>query len=284
MYVFDHNTEWWREKFVRHGRNNGAATYSAEIVEHQLPIWESFFPDAVVSTCPSLHGQDVRGGLVVQYLHEYPRQNATGWITGKNDYLRARFDRVVFVTAYRSFHTRMAALGIESMFVPMTIDTEKVRAHVTADHYTGKNAVYFGNVQSPKAGQFQEISRAFKRAGWRLDVISYNQYNRFKSQTLDQAQSWDVLAQYRYGVGVGRCLLEMQALGLRTLVSGERFGGLVTTAAEYEVQHATNYNGRVTTFDDDPDSCIESFNAALVMPYAADVTIAQRTLLDQLGG
>lgn len=264
--MVDHTEPGWAARYsrshVRQGRENGAATYSREIVAHHIPVWRQVLPaGSVVASCPLLTGLDVRGEVAVQYLHTYSYLDPLGQAREVAGWMAGRCSRLVFVTAYRSLALRLEAAGFEALFVPMSIDVDRVRAHASVPEHEHGRAVYFGNVTRSKVVEHRRTVGILEARGWVVDVLSDGCLNGRK---LTQGEAWRQVSRYRYGIGVGRCALEMQALGLRVLVSGAEFGGLATTEGEWLAQRATNWNGRVVTFDRDPGACVDAWPSALV--------------------
>lgn len=273
--VVDHTEPRWASVYARRGRENGAATYSREIVKHHIPVWRSVLPrGSLVSTCPLLINRDVRAPLIVQYLHTFIYDDPLRDIRRVSEWLANRCDRLVFVTAYRSLRDLAVAAGFEAVFVPMTLDAEPVRKHRAGKSFRKGCAIYFGNVTKTKESAYERTMTALREAGWNVDVISNG---RMGSRQLTQSEAWEVISHYRYGVGVGRCLLEMQALGLRVLVSGVEFGGLMADEADWVAQRSANFGGRVATWNRDPRLCVEGWDAAIIRdpdpPSLAAVTI-----------
>jgi hypothetical protein len=279
LTVVDHTEPSWASRYAAKGRENGAATYSRDIVRWHVPVWERLLPEgSVVSTCPLLTSGDWSSPVVVQYLHSYQYVDPLGPAWEVVGHLGALAGRIVFVTAYRSLAARLRLAGMEALHVPMAIDADAVRASVgdVGERYDGRRVVYFGNVTRHKRALFAELRRVFERRGWRFDVVSES---RFDGQPVTQAEAWRILARYRYGIGVGRCALEMMALGLRVMVAGAEFGGLITTEDEWRTQWATNLNGRVVTFDRDVGACVDAFEHAMLVeppgPGVAELAIEQ---------
>lgn len=279
LTLIDHTEPGWADRYnrshTRYGRENGAATYSRDIVRWHIPEWERLLPaGSVVSTCPLLTGLDVEGPVAVQYLHTFVRDNPLGPIRDIAAHLAGRCDRVVFVTAYRALHALVRKAGMESVFVPMTVDVDTVRsAAVGVERFDPgeKRAVYFGNVTGSRKPEFERARMAFTRAGWSLDVISGGW---FEGRAIRQREAWAAAARYRYGVAVGRCALELHALGLRVMYSGAGFGGIAVDEQDWAVQEGTNWAGGTTTFDRDPGLCIGAFQRAMARPESSDVSRA----------
>jgi hypothetical protein len=261
VHVIDHTDPGWEARYVRKGRENGAATYSRDIVRHHLPVLRELLPPgSVVSTCPLLVEQDVAGPVAVQYLHTYSYRDALRQPRLVADHLAGRVGRLVFVTAYRALHARLTAAGFEAVFVPMAVDADAVRAHRSAEEqHEPRRAVYFGNLTRPKRRLFERLRGELTAQGWTLDLLSEGW---LEGRWLRQTEAWREVSRYRFGIGVGRCALEMMALGLRVMVAGAEFGGLATTPDEHAVQAGCNYNGRVTTFDRDIGACVDAWTLA----------------------
>lgn len=271
--VIDHTDPDWHARYMRRGRENGAATYSREIVAHHVPVWEQQLPDgSVVSTCPLLVDAELEAPTVVQYLHTYSYHQPLRQAELVASHLTGRADRVVFVTAYRSLHALLTLAGHEALFVPMTVDTGRVRAAASPEPlHPERRVLYFGNITRPKRALFAQVNQAFESRGWIVDVCSDGW---LEGRHLSQRAAWAAASRYRFGIGVGRCALEMMALGLHVLVAGAELGGLATTPDEHAAQWATNYNGRVTTFDRDLRVCVDAIELATAcdrdLPAAVD--------------
>ena len=265
LTVIDHTDPGWAEQYVRKGRENGAATYSRDIVRHHLPVLRELLPDgSVVSTCPVMVDAEVEGPVAVQYLHTYPYTQPLRQAQLVTAGLASRVDRVVFVTAYRALHARLQAAGFESVFVPMAVDVAAVRAHASSEGpLEERRILYFGNLTRPKRRLFQELRGVLEGRGWTVDLCSEGW---LQGRHLRQPQVWEAASRYRYGIGVGRCALEMMALGLHVLIAGAAFGGIATTDDEHATQAGCNYNGRVTTFDREISACIDALPLATPRP------------------
>lgn len=284
--IVDHNEPVWSRRYRRshvvRGRENGAATYSREIVTHQAPVWSRFAPpDALVSTCPLLSRvPDLPAApFAVQYLHTIRHPDP---LSEPREVVEALNCPVVFVTAYRALHYLMSRAGYTSLFVPMTVDTATVRAAAGPQpaRLEQHRALWFGNVTSKRQPEFRTMQAAFAECGWGLDVISDGTFNG--TTPVSQEEAWSIASRYRYGVGVGRAALEMHALGLRVIYAGADFGGIATTPAEWEVQQSANFGGGVTTYSRRRDNCIASYELGLTDPPELDSSHAAEVLRDGL--
>lgn len=263
LTVIDHTERVWSSRYLRHGRENGAATYSRELVEHQAPAWSVLADDVTVSTCPLLsHVGDLPGGdVAVQYLHTYAYRDPLQQADVVVREIGERYPRVVFVAAYAPLVNRLRAAGHEAVFVPMTVDVDRVVGLATgpglADSRPPEHIAYYGNITGSKLPVFNKVRRLVESNGYELHHVRG-----------DQSEAFPELAGFSYGIGVGRCALEMFALGLRVLIAGEKFGGIIVTPEDFWAQRAVNLNGRVTTYDRDPDACIDGLPSSLVPEWS----------------
>lgn len=280
MRVIDHTDEWWQRRRDRRRAENGAATYSRDIVTHHVARWAKLAhngTDLVVSTAPPLVAHpDIRGDMVVQYLHTYDYKAPTLVADRVTAALGGRVGRILFVSAYRPLVNQLTAAGYDAIHIPMRVDADWIRhlagpAPLDAGVYGSGRAVYFGNITPAKMRHFTPMVRQFEATGWRLDVVS---------EVGDQRAALRTLRSYSYGIGVGRCALEMMALGMRVMISGAKFGGIVTSVPEWEVQSGVNFNGRVITYDRTIPACVEAWDRVPDWSEAAD-TYTAVGVLDQ---
>lgn len=208
MIVFDHTHHAWRSLYDRHGRANGAFTYSKDICRWHLPIWREILSgDQSIATCGMVPG------VTVQYLHErtQPRLDP-----------RTR----LFVTTYKDISD---TLGPRGLWLPNLIDKDTMPS---ARPDRAKGWVYFGNLVGPKRAAVAAIEA--------LRPV-------FVSGVKDQEAALSQVSQHRLGIGVGRCALEMMALGMPVMIFGKALGGLILSEEDFRRQSEANFNGNVTT-------------------------------------
>lgn len=260
MIVFDHNDARWRS---RYRRTNGAETYSKDIVRYQLSNWQGVLgPHDAISTCPRLSNVNLKGseyGTVIQYLHSYPYQNALARVERIRSSVRCR--RLIFITAYKAFAKLINVRGFEARFVPMAIDVSEVRRHKTSQNEIENAVLWFGNI-SNKATVFESARLACRRSRLKLHVWANGEFN---GNPVTQAEGWQMASRYAYGIAVGRCALELYALGLKVIIAGRKVGGLAMNARDAELQTATNFNGRVTTFSNNMITCLREVERSAVV-------------------
>lgn len=206
MIIYDHTHPAWRVRYERHGRTNGAFTYSQDICRWHLPIWgELLGKDQSVATC------GIVPGATVQYLHERTQLSLSP-------------ETRLFVTTYKDLAD---ALGKRGLWMPNTID-----ADILPVHRPVKDWVYYGNLIGAKQKPIERLKKI------RFDLVS---------GVSSQSEALRRVSQYRYGIGVGRCALEMMAMGLKVLIFGKDLGGLILTPDDFERQREANFNANVIT-------------------------------------
>lgn len=276
LRVIDHTDEWWTKRKKRTGRENGANTYSRDIVTHHVGRWAKLAhnQEVVVSTAPPLVVHDIGPvDLVIQYLHSYDYATPLLVASRVRAVLEAQgVRRILFVAAYRPLVAKLVAEGFEAVYIPMRVDVDWVRHRAGPERtrFGPGRAVYFGNVTAPKRTHYDAFRRAFVKAGWKLDLLT----------TPDQGKALRQVRRYAYGIGVGRCALEMMGLGMRVMLSGQKFGGIITNADEFAVQSSQNFNGRVITYDRTVGACVEAWDQVPDWSEAVD-TYTAVGVLDQ---
>lgn len=264
MRVFDHNELGWKSRAIY---TSGALTYSKDIVKYQIPYWqEVLYDEDVLATCGKLSDLSVpvRCSTAIQYLHSWPYYTAVERIQQIQQGIKAK--NVVFITAYKKFQETLKLYDIKSVFIPMAIDVEKIRQHKKEP--TKEGFIYYGNVITDKIGTFNALKAECQGQKIPFDYISFGKFNG--EREVNQEEALDIVAQYKYGIGVGRCAQEMYALGLKVLIAGKNVGGLITNEQEYEKQLQTNMNSRIFTFSNDIYRCISNIDESLSM--ANDIT------------
>lgn len=256
MYLFDHTTESWRQ-----GSNaiNGAVTYSIDIVKYQLPEWEKVLgPRDLLSTAPPPHTLKLPSNInnAIIYLHSWP-------VNEDMMAFQTRFvfpaKNIIYITAYKPYCEVLRKNGHQAVYIPMSIDASNIQQYSTPK--TSVGFVYYGNITQVKQSTYRHIKRKCRDLRIKLDTISHNIYNGRK---LTQEEALSIVSSYKYGIGVGRCALEMHALGLKTIIAGRRFGGLITNEDEYTSQQEVNMNSRIVTYSDQIEKCLLNIDESII--------------------
>lgn len=276
LTVIHHEDPWWAERRAKTRVENGANTYSRDILTHHVHRWARLAEHmrVTVSTAPPLVAHKVDADLVVQYLHTYNYADPMSVPRRVTEALSSQgAPEIVFVSAYRPLVNQLNTAGYTAVYVPMRVDGDWIRhrAGTIPDKRFGEGrAVYFGNITPAKRRHHDAFVRSFRQAGWKLDLIG----------STDQGDALNRVKNYTYGVGVGRCALEMMTLGMRVMVSGAKFGGIITNASEWDVQSGVNFNGRVITYDRTVRACVDAWGQVPDWSEAAD-TYTSTAVVDQ---
>lgn len=293
LISIDHTEPNWSARYSRGGRENGAATYSRDIVRHYIPaikrVIDKHNLKVVVSTAPAFNLMDQshlpeQADIAIQFLHTYDYKKPLLRAKESLQASRQFSQQTIFVTSYRPLYLELIQRKFKAIFLPMAIDTQKVTevskgiSHV---HTKRPRAIYFGNITSAKQKTWHALRKEFKKNGWILDRIDSGKFNG--GEKLSQEQSWKLIAKYSYGVGVGRCALEMMAMGLKVMIAGPEFGGLITSENDLKLQREVNMNGRVITFNRDISTCVRLFDQAIrvednIIDVSSSVKLLEKTI------
>jgi hypothetical protein len=256
LVVFDHRYKAWDEKRTK---VNGAYTYSMDIEKFYLPHIKNLGKRTIVSTAPPFNFCDYEAPLddcelAVQFFHKYPYletdksymvEKVLNWLK-----IRGFGGKLVIVTSYKSFadYLTIKYPQITTVFFNMVVDVTDLPIKKEDARHRG---IWFGNSYSKKDTYKKNICSEFNRNNYPLDLIQDGHYN-YNPLSSDPHE---ILSHYTWGVGVGRCALEMLAIGLNVMVSGEHFGGIVSSYDDLFTQSNTNFNGRQITYDRDMFVC-----------------------------
>lgn len=259
MHLIDHTDKTWQSK-VR--RINGAFTYSQDLVKHQIPFWQKTLGENdIISTCPKFSDVDINGqfNLAVQYLHSYPYHQAVDRTKFIIRNLPFNAKKTIFLSAYKAFAHELQLYGLNAQFCPMGIDAQEIQKYLHPKIHKDR-IIYFGNVIQNKVNLFNKLRTVCNNQGLIFDYISNGRFNTTKEMTREEILK--TISTYKYGIGVGRCAQELMALGVKTLIVGHKFGGLITNKEDYQTQLDTNMNGRITTFNRDVRHCLKHIDKA----------------------
>lgn len=261
MIVLDHSEPNWLRRYQR---TNGALTYSKDLIKYQIPNWEKVLGENdIISTCAKFSECTTRGNfnLAIQYLHSYPYIGALDRIRFLANHLPFKAKRLIFITAYKAFERELIGAGFRAVYIPMAIDVNTIQQYGENKKYDDHRIIYFGNIVQNKVGVFTKIKKECSRLGLTLDVISQSRFNNLTP--IDQEAALECVSGYQYGIGVGRCAQEMMALGLKVVIAGQKFGGIMTNGGEYTKQLETNMNGRICTYSTIPSVCFQNVGRSI---------------------
>jgi hypothetical protein len=251
--IITHTEPKWASKV---GVINGAYTYSVDLVNNFVKEIDGILTNSLISTCPLLNTVDIDKSkhydVVLQFLHTYPYNTQLDNI--KQVESSVKCNKLIFVTAYEPYHNYLLAHGYNSIFLPMFVYKTNIVTHRKSTDVRNGRAIMFGNGYKGKDNTFSSCVKTFNRYGIPVDTIQSGHFNRTKK--IDRDETFEILSNYSFGVGVGRCALEMLSLNIVTFISGNYFGGLITNQFDFNTQQRVNMNGRVVTYDRDIASCV----------------------------
>lgn len=165
----------------------------------------------------------------------------------------------LFVTTYRDLAD---VLGSRGLWLPNTIDADALPAAQPK-----RDWVYYGNIVGHKRTAFDRLY------GIGFDVVA---------GISDQQVALQRVAQYRYGIGVGRCALEMMAMGLKVLLFGKDFGGIILSEDDFRRQQAANFNGNVMTGAPTIADAVARIDETIAFPLTFQATMPdiERRIVD----
>lgn len=272
--VYDHlNHPLWcplyKQRHLSRGRTNGGYTYSQDIVKFQIPLIidilkkQDKYQNIVISTVTMIDPCILTKttDLVICYLHESIERELSGCLK-----IRKFYDKkIIFICSRKDVYNKLRAVGFKCIFIPMSIDTKQLKDYVIPknEKYQDKRVIYFGNKYLGKDTLFAETKAAFIRNGWTFDEISSNIFNN-NGVKLSRDEIFNILTKYKYGIAGGRCALEMNYLGIKTLISMETNQGIWTTDEEFKKHIDDNFAGNnLCTYSKDLDECINNFDKAI---------------------
>jgi hypothetical protein len=277
MKAIDHTEARWAAAHRGIDRENGAHTYGKELVRHHLPVWEEYYgeEDILISFVPLLDEItiDRRYSHYVQYLHTYDSNNPYKITEGPmRAVIRQRQykEHITFITAYKSLERALVAKGFRCLYIPMSL-YRPPKQRVAPKHY--KRLIYFGNANRKKGVLLLKIAEEARKAGYGIDYMSDGRFNGWR---MGQQRAWELISCYEYGIGVGRCALEMMHLGLRVIIAGEKFGGVIADKRDLSAKEEVNYSGANVTFSSNIAKCI---GALPTLPLIKPETINVRSYI-----
>ena len=290
--IYNHDTHpiWssvYQMTFETMGRTNGAYTYSQDITKYHIPVIEKILDKqnkyknilivSVGSLVPNIMLPET--DLVIVYLHESleresPRiESLKDWFKGDVIFITARLDLYKWVLEY----------GYKAIHLPMAIDASALEKYIKPDDqkHKGLKVIWFGNKYMGKDKTLKNVRGTFLSRGWQFDELSYNKLNN--GDTLSKEDCLNLLSKYRYGVGVGRCYLEMCVLGIKSIICSTDVNGIITNEEEFQVHKDNNFVGGsdLYTFSKDINVCID--NITEIMAKTLDIKDVLPILKKELG-
>lgn len=159
-------------------------------------------------------------------------------------------DRILYITQYKDQADFLQECGYNAYYVPM-----RIRVDGLPSKSGNSKAVYFGNVYENK----EETLRLIKSV-CDVDVVSFGRLND-GDVVMDRSECLDVVSGYSFGIGVGRCALEMVAMGMPVLVAGKNVGGMLASQEDLDFHSLCNCNSDLSNsqgIEQDVETLMES--------------------------
>lgn len=221
--IIDHtNHPSWTPINKRLGRENGARTYSVDIVKFYAPVFEKVFlgdEKVLLITVQNWNSMEIWSGYdkIFVFVHERggTPEVRREKLEGLKNFAEANSKSEVWFICWCPQHEKeIRDAGLNGFYLPMGIDTEIYKPYREVPKMKNNRIVYFGNIIHGKKEPFKDLKQIIERKGWKLDYISLNKFNGVGlGLTIEECRR--ILSKYQYGVAVGRSAQELSAMGLK---------------------------------------------------------------------
>lgn len=222
------NHPTWTPVNQRLKRTNGAFTYSEDIIKFYAPIFEELYGEnkknVLLMTVNNDWDAQWKGfDVIFLFIHEWNAKDIDGTeLERVRRFKRAnKKSRVIFLVNHKREEIEFIENGLEAIWVPMAIDTQKFAEYKKIKKNITNRVIYFGNITARKREPLQELVRCLRLRKFSVDVVSSNRIN-FGTR-LPRDKLLRKIASYKYGVGVGRCAEEMSAMGIKTIIYSHKY-------------------------------------------------------------
>lgn len=248
LRVIDHtNHPTWTPINKRLNRENGARTYSRDILKFYVPIFEEVFSGAekvLLITVQNWNATEVWKGYDKIFVFVHERGGTEEIRIQKRQALKKfselnKQSEVYFIVWCPQHEGELLKEGLNAIYLPMAIDSDVYTPYQRIKKGKNKKLIYFGNIIQGKVTPFGQLKKVVEKKGWRIDYISQDRLNSFGMKMKPDKIRW-TLAQYKYGVGVGRSAQEMSAMGIKVVCFSLKDVMLARTDEEAEKLMAQN--------------------------------------------
>lgn len=273
----------FKHSFAKGEHTVGPTTYIEDfknIIEPHLAKTETGHNVLVSTLLEVSAGQVVRQKIdkVVQVLHSMKYLDEP-WLLGE---FANHTAETLFITHYKAVAEKINAdTPWRAVYIPMSIDTSRM-PDAPVKH-SGK-MIYYGNLYPEKLEAFNWLQHGAITGCdclANLDVLSFGRLN-FNQHEYTHVEGLHKVGKYDVGFGVGRCALEMMAMGCKVVVLGENYAGVIDSQKAFEAGHQWNFNSRGDTAKPYPQDFMGIYQRAMDVSWKPNLAkIDMKTYLPQ---
>lgn len=225
LKVIDHtNHPSWTPINLRLGRENGARTYSRDIVKFYAPVFKRVFSGkerVLLITVQNWNSCEVWKGYSKIFVFVHERGSSEEVRKQKREALKKFAEvnspaEVYFIVWCPQHEGELIRDGLNAIYLPMAIDMDVFVKYQKVPKNKNKTFIYYGNIIQQKVEPFKRFKETALLNGWKVDFISKDRLNG-KGFKLSPEQIRRIIAQYKYGVAVGRSAQELSAMGVKVV-------------------------------------------------------------------
>lgn len=225
LKVIDHtNHPSWTPINLRLGRENGARTYSRDIVKFYVPVFKRVFSGkerVLLITVQNWNSCEVWKGYSKIFVFVHERGSSEEVRKQKREALKKFAEvnspaKVYFIVWCPQHEDELIRDGLNAIYLPMAIDMDVFVKYQKVPKNKNKTFIYYGNIIQQKVEPFKRFREIALLNGWKVDFISKDRLNG-KGFKLSPEQIRRIIAQYKYGVAVGRSAQELSAMGVKVV-------------------------------------------------------------------
>lgn len=225
LKVIDHtNHPSWTPINLRLGRENGARTYSRDIVKFYVPVFKRVFNGkerVLLITVQNWNSCEVWKGYSKIFVFVHERGSSEEVRKQKREALKKFAEvnspaKVYFIVWCPQHEDELIRDGLNAIYLPMAINMDVFVKYQKVPKNKNKTFIYYGNIIQQKVEPFKRFREIALSSGWKVDFISKDRLNG-KGFKLSPEQIRRIIAQYKYGVAVGRSAQELSAMGVKVV-------------------------------------------------------------------
>lgn len=250
----------------------GPATYRKDFERVVQPHLEKVETDrniifSTLTETPSWLADDKDADRIVQVLHSmdfmYNLQDLEDFTAGGRE--------TVFITHYMALANKInEQTPHAAYYIPMSVDTKILPT--PSKKY--EKVIYYGNLYDEKLPMHSKIVASILEDTDCLcdfNTLSFG-YLNFGDEKKSHMECLRSVAKYSIGIGVGRCALEMLAMGCKVIVAGDNYGGLIDCEPAFDHHHHWNFNSKGDSKQPFPDDFADVLQRARECNFEPDLS------------